>query len=95
MARGAGTDRPVAAAVVAPLQPAHGLTLLPPRPRLLGLQNVRRRPPPRRPPSAGGRGSEGMDRLSSSPLKLEHFQHCSASWFQMHPVALSSHFIIY
>lgn len=46
MARGAGTDRPVAAAVVAPLQPAHGLTLLPPRPRLLGLQNVRRRPPP-------------------------------------------------
>lgn len=43
MARGAGTDRFVAAAAVALLQPAHGFTLLPPCTRLLALQNVRRR----------------------------------------------------
>lgn len=44
MACGAGKDWSVAA--VAPLQPAHGLALLPPRTRLLPLQRVQRRTTP-------------------------------------------------
>lgn len=84
MACGAGTDRPVAAAAVAPLQLAHGLALLPHRTRLLALQHVRRRTAPVNPHQLEAGGAEALKDLLLSFTK-KYFKHCSAYWFQMHP----------